>query len=445
MNKLQCYAIFATFLLQSRAFATPLTFTEAYERALDHSPEISASLHEKRATELSYQRSKLHWVPELGLKASAYTTNDPALNFFGTLSERQVQTQDFSPLFLNNPGYHGFQSISLGLDIPLFEGGRKSETVHALNAALEEGELTLLLKKRETSSLILEHYGNLVTDQKSSQRLKALKEQVVKVLSRYSIGNEANPIGYSGILGLKGLNNRIDAELIRIETSSKSHQTTLSEMTGVELNQINPSEKDLIEVIQESLQASQGHPKGTIAPEGQSIPEMLAHKKEEVIRAIRDGEKSRFLPKIGFFGNESLTRGSRDTGFATTAGLYLSWSLLSPDNFNQVAEQEERRLAAEKKTESAVSNTRAARNDLIQSERALQETLSLLAEGDRILSEQVKVASRLFQSGSISALNLSEVYNRRADLILNLRQVEKNWTELLSKKMILTQVNEATQ
>ena len=158
--------------------------------------------------------------------------------------------------------------------------------------------------------------------------------------------------------------------------------------------------------------------------------------------AAKNGERSRYLPKIGLFGNESLTHGSRDTGYEATAGVYLAWSIFSPDNYNRMSEQEERKEASARERQQVTSDDRIVRRTLNENEIALEKTLKVLSESDQILGEQVEVASRLFQSGSISALQLAEVYNRRADLILNLREVEKNWIAVKGKKAILVQANE---
>ena len=438
MNTIQRTLILSVLLSQSQVFAGTLTFKETWDEAVHQSPEIAAQQHESRASELSLRRAKLHWLPELGLKATAYSTNDPAANFFGILSQRSAQSQDFSPAALNSPGYNSFENVTLGLDLPLFEGGRKAEVVNALSAESDASSLLLELKKRELFSEVLGHYGNLVTEQNTKTKLKTLKNQVLKIISHYSLGSKSNPVGYSGILGLKGLNNRIDAEMISVETSEKTHLISLSEKTGLTLDQIKPSEKELKEVVRSSSQSLDS----PLAIEGHSIMESLAQKKEDAMLAAKNGERSRYLPKIGLFGNESLTHGSRDTGYEATAGVYLAWSIFSPDNYNRMSEQEERKEASARERQQVTSDDRIVRRTLNENEIALEKTLKVLSESDQILGEQVEVASRLFQSGSISALQLAEVYNRRADLILNLREVEKNWIAVKGKKAILVQANE---
>ncbi len=53
------------------------------------------------------------------------------------------------------------------------------------------------------------------------------------------------------------------------------------------------------------------------------------------------------------------------------------------------------------------------------------------------MMEQIKTTSRLFQSGTVSALQFAEVLNRRLDLILNLKDTENQLIELRGNRAIL--------
>ena len=427
--------IFSLTLIPTTSLASPLTFRDTWKLALEQSSEIAALRHQATASRLSLSRAKTHWLPQLGLRAQAITTNDPGANLFGALSQRSITALDFTPSTLNRPGFNQFQTATLGLDLPLFEGGAGVETVSAQTAELESRELAVRQKARALFGEVLTLYGSLVADQASRVRLLSLREQVRKILSRYSIGVESNPVGYSGMLGLRGLENRIEAELIGMETSIRSDQITLAAKTSLSPEALSPAEKEIKEIL-DALPAALQKP---LMQTHQSLDEEAARKREEALLASENAEKSRFLPRIGLFGNETLVHGSRDTGFATTAGLYLSWSLFTPENKNRVAEQEALRNAAEKQREFAAVESQSGRDQLNQSESALERASAILSGSDRILDEQVRVASRLFQSGSISALQLSEVYNRRADLILEIRRTHRNRIAIHGKKALYLQ------
>jgi hypothetical protein len=77
--------------------------------------------------------------------------------------------------------------------------------------------------------------------------------------------------------------------------------------------------------------------------------------------------------------------------------------------------------------EFQVQNSRINENNMrIASEAslvAILESEKILLSSTELMNEQVSTATKLFQSGAINALQLVEVLNRRADLILDLKKL----------------------
>lgn len=71
-----------------------------------------------------------------------------------------------------------------------------------------------------------------------------------------------------------------------------------------------------------------------------------------------------------------------------------------------------------------------AEQSLLSSDATLTGNRKLLLESEQLLSEQARVAFRLFQSGSIQALQLAEVLNRRVDLVLSLKRLDEQWIQV---------------
>jgi outer membrane protein TolC len=425
-----------TFLLLTTlplvAQANPVTFQRVWKESLSRSPEVAAANHEKAASDLAVSRAGAHWLPELTLRASSFSTNDPAGNFIGSLSQRSISGFDFTPALLNFPGFNRFESANLGLNLPLYQGGRKAAAHEAARLESEASGWAATLAASTLYASLLRHYGGLLLDRACAEALSTLSNRIEELLSRYGIGGETNPVGYSGILGLKGLSARIEADLLTVRASQRSHLITLSESSGLG-EDLNPAEKHLEALLQQLPRPLRDPLPGEI----QSIPEKLALQKERILAVQESAEKSRFLPEIGLFGSESLTHGARDTAFATAGGVYFSWSLLNPDHLNKAPEARERKLAALSVARQTSLEIRIERNTLNEREKSLEKSFALLMETDAILREQLKTTHRLFLSGSISALQLSEVYNRRADLIMKLRELGISRVELKSKKTIL--------
>lgn len=416
--------------LSSFSSAEEISFENLWNKVKEQSPLLARDRYLLNASEITLSRLNQHWLPSLSLGASAFSTNDPASNFFSNLSQRQISSLDFNPSTLNQPGTQFFQSLNLGLDLPLYEGGRKVAALEAQRKILETQRLNQSLNLLNEYVETALNYASLLSYSIAKERLLVLSNRVNEILSRYSIGNQSNPVGYSGLLGLKSLKNRIAGELLVVLSKESSLKENFSEKIKLNSKHWFIRSENTSKFLDRVISLS--------SEESLSFREQALLKKSEVLEAMKKAEKSRFLPRIGLFANESLSHGARDLGTSFTGGIYLHWSIFSPENSNQISEKEQLQLASYSEFKAAKQSSEIARKTLLQNEESIQQNFKLLLESESLLSEQVKVATRLFQSGSISALQLAEVLNRRVDLILNLMSVEQGLIEIRGKRMNLS-------
>ena len=422
--------ILVTLLNVRTVGAAPVDFESIWDQTKATSPVIAQVQHLLNAAQLASRRTKLAWLPSLSFGAKAYETNDPADVFFSDLSQRQINVSDFTPSTLNQPGRHLFERFSLGLDLPLYEGGRRLSEIRAQN------EIEILNSKQKELTTIQEYveaasaYCNLGSVKQASERLKSLAEQVTQVLSKYSIGSQANPVGYTGLLGLKSLKNRVLSELFTMQANQEKYLITLSEKTKTEVNSWEPKIEPVLVFLDRVVPVSMS--------DSVSLMSEVALARANAFEEMKNAEKSGYLPKLGIFADESLTHGDRDTGTSYAAGLYLQWSLFSPDHLGKVTERNELKLAADAEVDQAKQVGNIAKVTLAKGEALMKKNLELLNDSEKLLSEQVKVTSNLFHSGAITALQLAEVLNRRVDLILNLRTLEQGLIDLRTKRLTQT-------
>ncbi len=410
--------------------AEVISFADVWAKIKQNSPSIAREGHALQASTFAKSRLALHWLPSLSLGAAAFSTNDPAVHFVSTLAQRQISLGDFSPASLNQPGNHLLETAALGIDVPLFQGGLKVAQFEAQNKMQEAQsykQKTELLREFVDAAL---SYTSLLSYSVAEERLSALAAQVADLITRYSIGRKSNPVGYSGLLGLKSLKNRIAGEQLSFQSKNRSIKGTLSEKMQINNQEWSPTPDNAIVFLERTVS-----PKSEAQP---SLVELHHQAQADAVAAMKNAEKARFLPKVGLFATEGLTHGERDTGTSFTGGLYLQWSLFNPENINQVSEKEELRLVAFSDVAADKQSSRIAKKTLQLSEVTLKENLVLLAESEALLAEQAKVASQLFRTGSISALQLAEVLNRRVDLILNLLTSEQDLIEVRGKRMMLS-------
>jgi hypothetical protein len=125
----------SSILLTPIAFAQELSLEDVWESVSAHSKTKESSSHTVMAAEARFDRSAKHWLPRLYFDARTFTTNDPGTALFSKLAQRKVDPNDFIPTRLNHPNAQWYQRATLGLDLPIYEGGYKS-AIHKANEAL---------------------------------------------------------------------------------------------------------------------------------------------------------------------------------------------------------------------------------------------------------------------------------------------------------------------
>ena len=243
------------------------------------------------------------------------------------------------------------------------------------------------------------------------------------VIDHYTIGSKSNPVGYSGLLGLKNLRNRIEGLLIENEAKADAKRADIRELAAdlpdrwqpkagrakVFLGQVFPS--------QENLAADHSY---------DSVPAavLAARSGASALEKAEDGERARFLPRVGLFAQGDLYGGNRSSATSYTSGAYLQWDLFSAPNFGAIGQSEHQAAAARARAEVLQNKLTSEQTASKSGAKAAEKSLALLDESAQLLEEQTETARALFRSGSINALQLVEVLSRRADLLVNRAEAE---------------------
>ncbi len=393
-------------------------FKQVWSKIRIDSSEIRAGEAQIKASESASDRSARHWMPGLTLMGRGVHTNDPAQIFFSRLGQRSVDSGDFNPPALNQPGTAQFVSTSLGLQWSLYEGG--GGMAHR-DLQRSMAELKKIEKDRAELEAYIEAasgYATILHAEETLTSVKGLQSTVQAVLSRYSVGSRSNPVGYSGLLGLKSLLNRIHAveeQLMTEADAARSRIRALSNEVPVDFQ----VRKEPVSTFL-SVALPEDHLIG-----GDSLSMNQAEKGVRASEAAVGIDRARALPQFGVFGEGSVITGARSTGAAYSAGVFLKWNLFDPRDFGTLYEKRLERDAAQFRLEGVQAAIRSGQESGLKSLRSIGKNEKLLLESLALMAEQVEVASRLFQSGSIPALQLVEVYNRRLDLLLNFQDLQR--------------------
>ena len=409
---LKTFAILLAILaLPQSLHAQDVSFEALWQNVKFNAPGIKSSISLAEASEATRSRARLHWLPRIYTQGRFFSTNDPGLSFFSLLSQRNVVSSDFNPSTLNHPEHQLVTQGSLGADIALFEGFSKVAEARMMDFQAEGRNAQYLVAVQKHFSDSLRAYAMRLVFMEEHRQLQDLKEKLVSILSRYRVGQTSNPIGYTGLLGLKNLKNRIDGLLNRLENLDYSQKEMLRGMGASLSSEWLP----VRERAQTFMRARRGG--ATIKASRESTYTKSAKQMARAASEMKVIQRARWMPKLGLFAEGNLTNGERATSTSYAGGLYLQWNLFSPTNIKQQAEAEA--LAASAQTQAigvemqAIAEADAAKDAITK----IEMNLSLLDESSQMLDEQTRVSKELFQTGSMNALQLAEVLNRRVDLL----------------------------
>ncbi len=388
--------------------ADSITFPKLWEMVVSNSPSTKAIILQKKASDKSIERLKRYYLPSFYLNSNLFSTNDPGLTFMNFLSEGQTRQDDFIPSNLNSPSNHIFNQSNIGIDYLVYDSGARA----SLRSSQEheskslENEQKLLLINQYV--IALQYFLNYVLSNNYEKELKLISNDLELLIKKYKVGEKSNPVGYNGLLSLKSLQNQID--IIQLELNSKIEviKSSLKLLTGnISLN-IDP---DTISF--EKLLSSYASIKNEKAI---SYQVNLEKEKALSIKESITQEKSKYMPKIGFFGQENLAIGDRGSQTSYTFGIYLKL-YINPSEFGGDDEKEIQAIAKEKNAESIALNNTIIQNITNKEIDKNNIKLTLLNRSEEIILEQIKISLNLYNNGKINISQITEMINKKIEIL----------------------------
>ncbi len=410
--------------------AENLSLPKVWAQINSDSSAQEASRLQLAALNESKNRSARHWLPRIYLGAQAYQTNDPAASFVGLLSQKSVLQSDFNPDLMNNPDTKTYSKGALGIDLPIYEGGAKSSQTDFYTSLTRAQENTTAFVQLEQFAQVMLSYASIAILNEQKNKISELSAQINRLLKNYQLGNKSNPVGYSGLLGMKSLANRLSGLAQQYDAQIKSYYAMFKEL-GLKSENWSPVMNTTVEFVDKYILT-----KNTVSSSSYKVQSMKynAVASEESAQI----QKAQFLPRIGAFAESQIFKSDRDTANSYIAGLYLQWSLFDSASFGTLKEATLKADSIKKSSEALEQQERAEKFALDQSIKALQENIKLLNDSYKILLEQSKITETLFKNGSINALQFVEVLSRRADLISQQGDAEvglvKAATQMITKQ-----------
>jgi outer membrane protein TolC len=423
-----------------------IPFDHVWKVASAQSTQMLAVQQDAQAQRYASDRSGRHWFPRVYLTGRAVWTNDALGHLMANLGQREVGAADFAPTVLNHPGGLGFRQGSLGVDLPLFEGGQKYAVAKAQTLFYQASQNAVSAAQSQLYADLVKAYGQLISLEHEQLALEQLQAKVKAIIERYGIGSKSNPVGYSGLLGLKNLGNRLQGLILQNQAEQQQQKSALEVMTGPLHMDWRVSVEDVTTYLKRVMPGfervnSVGAGKDMASSADGHAPSDVAAVRAATLQSdglaqLKDAERARYLPKLGVFVQGDLTNGERNTATSYTGGAYMQWNLISVTDWGAIGEAEARAAAARYRAETLRLQMQRGAVAAESGVNASMASLQLLGQSSQLLDEQTQTARRLFLNGSINALQLVEVLARRADLISDKKQTEVALLNAATQKFV---------
>jgi outer membrane protein TolC len=411
-------------------------FERLWKGIATNAPALQAADEEALAAKAAAGRAKSHWAPRVYLDARAYRSDDPAMSFMSLLESREVESSDFAPSSLNHPVEKTYGQETLGVDWALFEGGARKAGADAASKIHQAKSYEATAIRSGLYAKTAGTYAALMSLEKEAADLGRLQSTVREMLDKYFIGAKSNPVGYSGLLGLKTLLNRLEGLQAEISAKKNSLQGDLTLQAGVLPKDWAIVPGPVVPFLDQALpMPSQMTSPGSV---------LAAQAGAEAMEKMRGVETARFLPRVALFAQGSLNQGERAASHGYTAGAYLQWNLFEAGSFKAKEEAARRAKAAKAQAEALTLQTASDRVRATETLKALQTNMVLLDESEKLMEEQTRTAQTLFKNGSINALQMVEVFSRRADLVDQKARVEMEYAQAKALAVIQSGFEESS-
>lgn len=402
------------------ANAGEISFDEVWNIIYKNSHSVKAAEFDKNATKTAKIRSTMNWLPKVYVAGSAYQTNDPATVFMGKLKQEKISATDFNPDYLNQPEKSDFYTGSVGVELPLFEGGQKYREYTANKHFDKSAELN---KKHTRNSLyaeVVQQYGSLIILRDEREQLQEVQRTMDEVSKHYQLNSSQNPMGKSGALGLKALSNRLDIMLMENLEREKSVRELMS-AKGVESTEWDVSNISFNDLLSQKVKLD-------LSSESYGL--MSSDEQALGIRQNAKGAAAAHLPYISAFAQNDTFHGDRGTGNGYTVGVSFKWSLYDPSTQGIQREAEMKAAAQQERIAMMRENENANRKSLKSGLEASQQSVFLMRENYELFVNQTNETNKMFKNGAINVLQWLEVLSRRTDTIQGLRDAQLNLLQM---------------
>ncbi|MCB0422181.1 MAG: TolC family protein [Bdellovibrionales bacterium] len=433
MRKTRALISIISGILTLGASAKEMGFAEMWQKVQSGEAKIRSIEESLEISKLNNSTVSRHWHPQLYISSTYAQSDDSGFSLFAKLQQRQIAPTDFDAAALNQSSQDYLFTTGLGVRVLLFEGFKYQKLSDASDYEVEAQQIHLANTKVQKKAELIEAYTGILIEKKYQQDLKRSQDRIQSTVKNYKLGKKSNPVGYSGILGLRALANKIEIKLGQSEAKVAQLRGEIESLVP-EL----PMDWDIRTGTFTGILKDQVPEMSPEFLKNVSLQIQMREKMQKAMDLSADSLKSAYWPTLGAFAETQMVQGDRDSTDVNTLGVQLKWNLYDPATFNNHQVAKARQNQEKWITEEYRKRETAGRQTLYSSYPIAMKSLETMNTNRDLLEEQVQVSSKLFRSGVLNAINLSQVFSQYCDLLSNLKELEEKIVELHTQTLLMT-------
>lgn len=232
-------------------WAVELSVLDVLQKALENNREIKAMQREISAGKLELESAREAYYPRIKLEKNFTRTDIPAFAFMSRLNQERITVQDFDPSRLNNPSAINNFETKIGLEIPIWLGGKiqAGERLAKLNLSILQRET--IRKKEDVVLKVYEAYGDAVLAKMavdvSKQALESAQEHQRLAEETYKVGMALLSDVFRAKVYVEKARERLFASQKDYETAKKALELVVGTSLG-DFDVVNIKECPVVEL-----------------------------------------------------------------------------------------------------------------------------------------------------------------------------------------------------
>lgn len=386
----------------SLLWAGELRVEDAVKLALENNKELKALQREIEASKLELKSAKGAYFPRLKFEESFTRTDIPAYAFMSRLNQERITLQDFDPGRLNNPKAINNFETKIGLEVPIWLGGklRAAEKIATINLSVLESEYA-----RKKEEVALKVYQAYLDASLAKTAIKVSEQSLKEALEHQRLAQQMYEVGMALLSDVFRVKVYVEQAKERLDGAKKDYgiaKKALELMVGTSLGDFE------VEDITECPTVDIKNLVGTAFQKREDLKAMQRRAKlfDEYYRL----EMANNLPNIHagafyFLNSKDYPLGANGKGYMLTIGL--SWAFdTGLSTFNRAKTHLERKRALEERVEGLKD---LIAFELEKSKADYEKTLNALAsarERVKASGEVVRVMETRYRNGLARMVDL---------------------------------------